>query len=217
MIRPNREYREMPLLHLPDEGREKRIDSDYYVEGYATTFEEPYLLLDDGETKFYEQIARGAFDGADTSDVIFLHDHEGKCLARNRMRPGKPSTLLLEPDEHGLFIAADLGTIAEGRDEYDAIMSGLIWQMSFAFSVKEDDVSEPEEGVLLRTITRFRKIYDVSSVVFPANPGTVIDAAARSSFDGFVERKRQEIAKAEARKRQIQRIRILTEVNRRTR
>lgn len=212
-MRENREYRAMPVMALPED-REPLIRSDYYVEGYATTFDDPYLLLDDGETRLYESVARTAFDEADMSDVIFLHDHEGKVFARNRMKPGKEPTLVIVPDDHGLRIGADLGLTAEGRDEYDAITGGLIWQMSFAFTVAEDEFEETEENVFYRKIHRIRKVYDVSSVSRPANPGTVIDVATRSAFDGYVERRRQEIASAAARERQRKRIKILLEANR---
>ena len=46
--KPNeRQYRTMSMVlrSLPDGGkREKRIESDYYVEGYASTFNDPYVL-----------------------------------------------------------------------------------------------------------------------------------------------------------------------------
>lgn len=213
-IRENREYRAMPVMTAAVEEREPLLRSDYYVEGYATTFSQPYLLWDDGENKIYEVVSRNAFDGADMTDVIFLHDHEGKVFARNRMRPGKEPTLVMVTDDHGLRIGADLGLTAEARDEYAAITSGLIWQMSFAFTVKDDNWEQTGDGVIMRTIKSFRKIYDVSSVSRPANPGTEIDAATRSAFDGFIEAQKLEMARAAAIARQKQKIRILTEVNR---
>lgn len=204
----------MPVMLSGIEEREPLIKSDYYVEGYATTFEEPYLLWDDGESKFFETISRNAFNDADMTDVVFLHDHEGKVFARNRMKPGKEPTLILRTDDHGLFTAADLSLTAEGRDEWEAITGGLIWQMSYAFTVRDDDFEEIEKGVIMRTIKSIRKVYDVSSVSRPANPGTVIDAATRSAFDGFVEKQKQEFVAAQARARQKQKIRIMMEVNR---
>lgn len=213
-IRENREYRAMPVMTAAVEEREPLLRSDYYVEGYATTFGAPYLLWDDGENKIYEVVSRNAFDRADMTDVIFLHDHEGKVFARNRMRPGKEPTLVMVTDDHGLRIGADLGLTAEARDEFAAITSGLIWQMSFAFTVEDDNWEQTEDGVIMRTIKSFRKIYDVSSVSRPANPGTVIDAATRSAFDGFIEAQKLEMARAAAIARQKQKIRILTEVNR---
>ncbi len=62
-IKQDREYRALmqPL--------QTKTDSEYYVEGYAATFE-PYLLYEIDGIKYYEKIDRGALDGADMSDVI---------------------------------------------------------------------------------------------------------------------------------------------------
>lgn len=69
-----------PLL-IPT-AAEKRIDTDFYVEGYATTFDKPYLLYEWDGNKYYERIDRNALAGADMSDVIMQYNHEGKVLAR---------------------------------------------------------------------------------------------------------------------------------------
>ena len=52
-----------PLL-IPT-AAEKRIDTDFYVEGYATTFDKPYLLYEWDGNKYYERIDRNALAGAD--------------------------------------------------------------------------------------------------------------------------------------------------------
>lgn len=208
-----REYRSMPVMKIADTAEERLIDSEYYVQGYATTFNQPYVLFKDDEYTYYEQVDRAAFNEADMSDVIFLHNHTGKCLARNKMKVGKEPTLILRSDDVGLFVAADLGIIEEGREEWRAITGGLVYQMSFGFTVAEDEVTEIEKGSYLRTIKRIKRLYDVSSVDMPANPYTAIDTNARSAFEGYIERQKQELQRAEERKRQIQRIRILSEVN----
>ena len=193
----NREYRAMPVMAKIGNRAEQLIDTDFYVEGFATTFNDPYLLWEDGSYKFFEQVDRNAFDNADMSDVIFLHNHEGKCFARTKMRAGTAPTLILEPQESGLFIAADLGMIAEGREEYAAITGGLVYQMSFAFTVAEDEIIELGDGEYLRTIKAIKKVYDVSSVDMPANPNTSIDTQTRAAFEGFIERRAQELRRAE--------------------
>ena len=43
-----------PLL-IPT-AAEKRIDTDFYVEGYATTFDKPYLLYEWDGNKYYISI-----------------------------------------------------------------------------------------------------------------------------------------------------------------
>ena len=193
----NREYRAMPVMGGKENRAEQLIDTDFYVEGFATTFNDPYLLWDDGAYKFFEQVDRNAFDNADMTDVIFQHNHEGKCFARTKMRAGTAPTLILEPQESGLFVAADLGMIAEGREEYRAITGGLVYQMSFAFTVAEDELTDLGDGEILRTIKAIKKVYDVSSVDMPANPNTSIDTQTRAAFEGFIERRAQELRRAE--------------------
>ena len=47
----NREYRNLQILQP---SQQKRIDSEYYVEGYATTFNKPYELYEIDGIKYYE-------------------------------------------------------------------------------------------------------------------------------------------------------------------
>lgn len=213
--RDNREYRMMPVMTQPEERSAQRLVTDFYVEGYATTFDQPYLLYSDGNEKLFEQISRNAFDNTDMTDVIFQHNHEGKCFARTKMRADKAPTLILEPQDVGLFIAADLSMIEEGREEWRAITGGLVYQMSFAFTVSDDEITTIGDGEYLRTIKSIRKVYDVSSVDMPANPYTFIDTPARAAFDGYIEMRRQEMLRAaeetEAKLKALARIRILAE------
>lgn len=200
-IRPEREYRTIQLL-VPT--KEKRIDSEFYVEGYATTFNDPYVLWESGGIQYKETIDRNALDGADMTDVLFQYNHSGRVYARTKMKQGKQPTLILEPQEKGLFIAADLGSTEEARKMYQDIDAGLVYQMSWAFVVEEDSYNRETHT---RTITKIKKVYDVSAVDLPANTST--DISSRSYFEGVIEAERQEIAE---RQRKIQKIKILTEV-----
>ena len=69
-IKKEREYRAL-AAPLTAQSATKLTPTEYYVEGYATTFDTPYLLyeFEDG-TKIYERIDAHALDGADMSDVI---------------------------------------------------------------------------------------------------------------------------------------------------
>lgn len=181
-VKPNREYRMMSLM-TPSE--QKRLDSAFYAEGYATTFNSPYELYEFEGNKYFEVIDRDALTGADVSDVIMQYDHEGRVRART-----SNGTLGIEPDNHGLFVFADLGKTSASRELYEDISSGLVTKMSWAFTVA-DDVYDKRERI--RTIKRIKKVYDVSAVSCPANPGT--DISARSYFDGVIEMERQELAR----------------------
>ena len=189
-----REYRTMAVT-LPNE-------EEYVVEGYATTFNDPYVLFSDGDKDYFESVDDRAFEGTDTSDVIFQYDHSGMVYART-----KNETLQLSVDEHGLKIRANLGTTEASRQMYEAISAGLVDQMSFAFVVDDEDY---DKATRTRTIRHIKKLYDVSAVSIPANPGTEI--SARSAFEGYIEAEQLEELEAEKRARQRQKIKILLEV-----
>lgn len=178
-----REYRSI-AAPLSVQQAAKKIQTDYYVEGYATTFDAPYLLYDFGDgTKMYERIDAHALDGADMSDVIMQYDHEGRVFARMSNK-----TLILVPDHKGLLIAADLGKTDLARGLYQDIKEGMITKMSWAFTVAEESY---DRDTHTRTILKIKKVYDVSAVSIPADPDTEISARA---FAGRrYEQERQEL------------------------
>ena len=204
-VKTEREYRRInsTALDLQEEGM--------IVEGYATTFNDEYLLWDDGEYRVMESIDPGAFAEADMSDVIMQYDHQGRVFARNRN-----NTLELSTDEHGLKIRADLGGTELGRQLYEEIKGGYTDRMSWGFTVAKDERLEERDEVnrkttIHRKITGIKKIYDVSAVSLPANDATEI--SARCLSDGLIEQARQELAVIEERKRKIKQIKLLLEVN----
>ena len=180
----------------------RRFDTEFYVEGYATTFEQPYVLYEVDGVQYKEVIDRRALDGADLSDVIMQYDHGGRVFART----GRSNTLLVEADSHGLFVAADLSKTEQARSMYEDISAGLITKMSWSFVVREDRY---DRATHTRRILSIRKVYDTSAVSRPANPATLI--SARSYFDGVIEAERQERLAAQAAARRKQIIRILLE------
>ena len=161
-IKKEREYRTL-AAPLTAGAAEKRIQTDFYVEGYATTFNVPYLLceFEDG-TKYY---------------------HEGRVFARQSNK-----TLILELDTKGLMIAADLGRTDLARGLYQDIKEGMITKMSWAFTVAEESY---ERATHTRTILKIKKVYDVSAVSIPANDDTEI--SARAFAHKSYEQERQEL------------------------
>lgn len=179
------------------------------VEGYATTFDSPYLLFRDGEYEVYEQIDRNAFSEANMSDVVMQYNHEGRVFARS-----SNGTLTLNTDEHGLHVRALLGGTELGRQLYEEIKGGYTNKMSFGFTVDEDKREITEEGNnvrILHTIMKIGRLYDVSAVSIPANDGTNI--SARSYGAECVAEVAEEFRKRNERKAQIERIKALTEVD----
>lgn len=192
-----------PLM-IPQGTENKRFDTDFYVEGFATTFDKPYVMHEYGGIKYCEVIDRNALVGADLSDVIMQFDHSGMVFARNKMAKNKPPSLLLEPQDGGLFIAANLSLTEEAKRLYASIDAGLICKMSWAFTVSEDAYNKDTHT---RTILKIKKVYDVSAVSYPANVDT--DISARSYFDGVIEREQQERLE---RRKQILKIKLMMEV-----
>ena len=203
----NREYRDMMLGIVDREEGEENEEERKEVEGYATTFNEPYTLFEDDEIIFREQVDPSAFDETDMSDVIMQYDHAGRVFART-----SNNTLSIEPDEKGLFIKADLGGTELGRGLYEEIRGGYTDKMSFGFIVNQDEETrtESEDGRvdILRTITGISKLFDVSAVSIPANNGTSIGATTRSLIDGAIEKIRAERLEAEKLELAKQRARV---------
>ena len=177
-----REYRTMQLsVRSAGDGN----DAAMVVEGYAATFNQPYPLYEGRDYKIVEQIDPHAFDECDMSDVIFQYDHMGRVFARTKNR-----TLTCSADNVGLKITADLSGTEGGQQLYAEIKGGYTDKMSFGFVVAEDKRESTEDHetgfvTLTRTITKVKKLYDVSAVSLPANDATSI--SARKLSDGLIE------------------------------
>lgn len=175
-IKNDREYRFLATFEI--EVRDGLNEAGYKVKGYASTFD-PYEMAEINGEKYYERIDRHAFDEADMSDVVFLRDHTGRVLART-----KNGSVKLDVDDHGLYNETDLGLTGAAREMYEDIATGNYQQMSFSFTVAEDHY---ERDTHTRVIDRIKKLYDISAVSFPANPGTEIGLSFRDRINGEIE------------------------------
>ena len=204
-LNKGREYRDLQI-NIASENTEP----EYRVEGYASTYDDPYTLYtmkaSDGYTiEVREKVDRHAFDNADMSDVIMQYDHQGRVFAR--MSNGTLN--LNKNDETGLFIDAYLGGTEIGRQLYEEIKGGYTRKMSFGFTVKDDTFEQTDANkngeVWLRTITDISKVYDVSAVSLPANDYTSI--SARNYCEGVIaeiESERTRKAQEDEERRQLE-------------
>lgn len=193
-IENGREYRSM-VIEIREDPDEK------IVEGYATTFEQPYELYSfdgkDGKRHVVrEVVSRDAFRNTQMDDVIMQYDHVGRVFARK-----SNGTLQLEEDDHGLKVRANLGGTTLGRQLYEEIEGGYTNKMSFGFTVADDDIV-PDGDDYLRTLKEIGRLFDVSAVSLPANDATVI--SARSHCDGVIAEIEAERLRAEEEERQKQ-------------
>ena len=194
MISKDREYRDMTLAAIEaKQDEEDQAEERKVVEGYATTFDAPYVLYEDEDLVFLEQVDAKAFENTDMNDVIMQYNHEGRVFARQ-----SNGTLEVRVDDKGLFISADLGGTEIGRELFEEIRGGYTNKMSFGFKVDGEDWDEQrkdgEKDRVLRTITSVSKLYDVSAVSIPANDATSI--SVRELSDGVIRRAEAERLKA---------------------
>lgn len=175
------QYRDLVLEVREDQAEEP----EKIVEGYATTYNQPYHFYNirgkDGYTiEVREEVDRHAFDEADISDTIFQFDHVGHVYAR----VSNGTLKLNKDDEKGLFISADLGGTEIGRQLYEEIRGGYTNKMSFGFTIaKASELRQIEpdnnsDEVWVYTIEKVGKLYDVSAVSLPQNDFTSISARA---------------------------------------
>ena len=147
--------------------------TDRTLVGHAAVFDKWSEDLETFAGTFREKIDPAAFDEvlATNPDVRLLLEHEGLPLART-----KAGTLDLSKDEVGLRSWARISNTR--ADVIVALERGDLDQMSFAFTIAEDEWHEDVDAELVeRTILRVGELFDVSLVAFPAYPDT--DAALR--------------------------------------
>lgn len=123
----------------------------------------------------------------------FNYNHGGKVVARLRNK-----TLALNIDERGVNIDADLGGTTAGRELYEEIDGGYVDKMSFSFTVRE---ASYDSVTHTRTITKVKKLYDVSAVDIPAYNDTSI--SARSFFEEEHSRELAALEQARRRKKLV--------------
>ena len=168
----------MALLEPASENEENK----QLVEGYAAVFNQRTLIWESEWSgwKYMEVIDRNAFDGADMSDTVFKYNHGDIAMVLAR---ASNNTLIMNTDDKGLRISADIIDTNNGTDVYKLIKRGDLNKMSFAFTVKSERTEvDKENKIYTSTITAFDKIYDVAVIDFPAYDGTSIQARSKEYF-----------------------------------
>lgn len=153
----------------------KPTDEDMIIEGYAAVYDVPTVLwTDEDGTQYKEVIERGAFSGADLSNVVLRYNHspEGMVLARTTN-----GTLTVNPDANGLKIRAKLAPTTAGKDLFTLIKRGDVSKMSFGGYSQEVDYDFDNH---MRHIKTMRNLFDVSAVDFPAYEATSLATIQRS-------------------------------------
>lgn len=171
------------------------------VEGYAVVYEQPQTYSFGDET-YTETIKRGSLDNADMRRTVMRYNHEDSVFALARTKNG---SLQMISDDYGLLIRAELIDTQSNRDVYKMIRSGLIDEMSFAFTVAQGGDTwtySDDFKTVTRDITAIDTVYDVSAVDTGFYENTSIYARA---FDSLDELKKE----AEAKKLELEKVRAI--------
>jgi len=148
-------------------------ESNLTVTGYAAVFDE--MSHDLGG--FRERILPGAFSRvlSDRPDVHLVIGHNMELpLARTTN-----DTLEIQEDIRGLKIWARIDSrLSYAKDLAVQLQSGLVDQMSFAFTIPEggDEWAVDDDGAVTRTVRAIDGLYDVSVVAAGAYPQTNVQA-----------------------------------------
>lgn len=175
---------------------EIRTDSDSRkIEGVSIVFN----ALSNDLGGFREMIIPEAVEGViEASDIFFLYNHNSDrgFLARSKFGVGSLHT---DVREDGVYFSFDAPRTALGDEVLEYLKRGDVNQCSFAFAVDTDLWEKQADGTYIRTITKFKRLYDMSVVDTPAYSQT--SACARFAEIKEEERIANEQAMKEAEER----------------
>lgn len=158
-------------------------DGRMTVTGHASVFNQRSRLIAEQGKVFNEVILPGAFDSvlsrADLNVIANVGHDDSRMLART-----KSGTLFLQVDAKGLMYEFTLPNTTLGRDLGEQLERGDIFESSFKFTVKTDDVEwKREDGVLVRYIKKVANLYDVALVVNGAYANTDVALRELNEFE----------------------------------
>ena len=161
---------------------ETREDGTEVIKGSAAVFNS----LSENLGGFREKIDPGAFDSVLADDVRGLINHDSN-LVLGRTKSG---TLKLSADGEALRYEIDPPNTSYANDLKESLKRGDIDQSSFAFIVDEDKWDEDDDGRVIRTIQKVKRLMDVSAVTYPAYPDTAVSVAKRA-YEDFIKEKQE--------------------------
>ena len=158
----------------PDIQVRKDGDSNV-IEGIAA------VVNSDTDMGYYtERIAPGAFDDVMKDDVVALFNHDPNFPLARTTATGEGNLELFLNKRGDLGYRFQTPNTSVGRDMIENIRTGIIAKSSFAFTIESQEWSSTrsDKEPNIRTITKMKRLYDVSPVTYPAYNTTSV--AARS-------------------------------------
>lgn len=149
-------------FEMREEGANENV-----IQGYAAVFNSD--SKDFGG--WHERIAPGSFDDVLNDDTVALFNHDSNLvLGRNKVN------VTLSQDKKGLKYRVELPDTTFAKDVRTLIKDKIIHQSSFAFTVAEQRWEHKEKEPSVRTITKIKRLYDVSPVTNPAYEDSTVGA-----------------------------------------
>ena len=176
-----KELRMLPMTEL----RINPSDAGNEIIGHAAVFDSWSETLG-GFFPFKEKVRKGAFINSIINDdirALFNHD-PNYVLGRNKV-----DTLTLEEDDIGLKVRILPPDTSWAKDLVTSIKRGDISQMSIGFMVEEDKWST-DSGIDTRELIKV-KLFDVSTVTFPAYTQTNVGVRAMDEYRGYKEEQKK--------------------------
>lgn len=173
---------------------EMRASEDGMIEGVAAVVNSRTNL-----GWFDEEIRAGAFDDVLNDDVRVLFNHDPNMVLA-RSNGGQGTAELFITSEGNLGYRYQTPNTSVGKDLAENIRLGNVSQSSFAFSIDGEEWRK-EGGRDVRSITKLKRLYDVSPVTYPAYQDTSV---AKRSFDSIEKPKEEKETNLETYKRKLQ-------------
>jgi HK97 family phage prohead protease len=162
-----------------------------FISGTPIVYNRMTTLYETSDYVIREIIDAGAArEALAAAEQTLLWNHNSSQPMASR----KNNTLSAREDEDGVRIEADVSGSVWGRDGHEAIRSGLVDSMSFAFFLNRDGYTVErtvvdKKEVVTRKIHKFSRIVDFSPVTYPAYKDT--DISARGADDILREAERE--------------------------
>ena len=171
----------MEIRSFGENAAPKLLD-ERMIEGYAIVFERESRVMYDLEKKrfFIEVIKSGAISDEllRSCDIKALLEHnKQRLLARCNNGEG---SLSLDIDDYGCMYRFNSPNTQDGEYAIEMVRRGDLFGSSFAYITDEKRNIEysQRDGLLIRTVNKIDKIFDISIVSDPAYFGT--DVTVRS-------------------------------------
>ena len=168
----------------PEPPEIRAAGKSYVISGYAALFGSIY----DMAGWFTEEVHRDAFKNADLSDVRVLFNHDSNHI-HGRTKAG---TARVWVDSKGLAYTCSLPPTSLGEALAESIRRGDVTESSWGFALNvtasgNGDTWTKRNGKDHRVLIDVKTIFDVSPVVYPANPATSVDLTgeAKRSLEAY--------------------------------